>query len=140
MREGIANGIITNILNISFNIIIINIMRYEELLQSFVDGFIRNFGELKFKKIHEKIENSKGVTKTLVKLNELNTHPGSEDIVATVMNMPYFMFGKKEMVAMGSIIFLEKWNTTSNTNHKYLDDYELYGLFNRVLKQCGSML
>lgn len=115
-------------------------MTYQNLIEEFTSDFIREYGERKLRKIIDKVESSRSVRKALNKLNELNTYPGSEDVVATVMNMPYFMFGKRELVAMGSIAFLELWNNKLNNDNRFLDDLELALLFRRVLNQCGQML
>ena len=115
-------------------------MSYRTLLDEYTKEFAREFGDRKLRKIVNKTYYSKSVGNALQKLKELDTNPGSEDIVATVMNMPYFMFGKKESIGMASVIFLDIWNQKLNVGNKYLDDHELSFLFEKVLNHCKKML
>jgi hypothetical protein len=113
---------------------------YSDVIGSFTEGYIREYGERKLRKISSKINESNGVMKYLVKLQEVNTSPLCDDIIATVMNMPYFMVAKKETVAIASIILLEMWNDKINLDNKLLSDSGLETLARRILRSCGEML
>jgi hypothetical protein len=111
-----------------------------DVIESFTEGYIREYGERKLRKISSKIHESNGVLKYLVKLQEVNTPPLCDDLIATVMNMPYFMVAKKETVAVASLILLEMWNDKINLDNKLLIESELDSLARRILRNCGEML
>jgi hypothetical protein len=110
------------------------------IINSFTEDFIKEFGEIKLRKVTSKIENSSIVMNYLVKLQEINTSPYFEDITATVMKIPYFMFAKKETIAMASLVVLDIWNRRLNLNNMHLSDYEFESLVIKVLRNFHDMV
>lgn len=115
-------------------------MKFEETLNDFIKDFAREYGEKKVRDVIAKVEKAKTVEKALKQLKQLRTYPRAGDAIATVMNMPYFMFAKKLTVALGAVLFLELWNNYDNHNNKYLDDSGLYMIFRKILYECGQMV
>lgn len=112
---------------------------YNSIVEGYQAAFIQEFGDRKLRKIREKVHTSKSVEKAFKKLETLDTYPGSQDVVSTVMNIPFFMFAKKEYIEMGSILFLKKWNDENNLKSYYLDESELITLHNRIKHQCQQL-
>ena len=97
----------------------------ESVIESFPANYAREYGDRKLRKVASKVESSLGVEKYLSKLNNSNSIPHFNNIITTVMNMPYFMVAKKETVAVASIILLKMWNEKENSKSNLLTDYGL---------------
>jgi len=115
-------------------------MEYENLIESFTNDFIREFGERKYFKILDKVNNSRSVRNTIEQFNELQIIPGNTDIVATIMNIPFFMLANKMTIAMGGVILIDLWNKKINNNGEIADDFEVVTLYYNVLRKCGQMI
>ena len=74
-----------------------------------VHDYIKEYGRRHFGQIVNKVEKSNSVRRYLIKIQEINMPPLCDDLIATIMNMPYFMIAKKETVAVASILLLQKW-------------------------------
>ena len=106
---------------------------FEELVESFTNDYITEFGERTLRKIDKKLDNSRSVRRYLIKLQEINVEPLGKDLVICVMNMPYFMVAKRETVAMGAVLLLLKWNNLLNENNRLASDFVLQEIFKSVL-------
>jgi len=106
---------------------------FKNLVESFTEDYIREYGERHFRKINKKVENSGSVKKYLIKLQEINFAPYYKELIITIMNMPFFMVAKRETVAMASILLLLKWDDMLNKNNRLADDNDLEIIFRNIL-------
>lgn len=115
-------------------------MLYEEKLEWYMQKYILDYGQKKFLAITEKLLTSNSVRRFLINEAAVNSPPTYLDIVSTVMNVPYFGFGKKTTVAMASLMLLQTWNEEINKKKLLLHDLELCLLFDQIEKKCMGML
>jgi len=104
----------------------LNSLSYEELLDLAFNYYIRENGEVKLRKIYEKIMTSNKVSGFISKVRFMNIVPGSKDYLACLNEIPYFLFSKPTTIAVGAFFFLQRWNSEVNSQSFLLDDYGLH--------------
>lgn len=104
----------------------LNSLSYEELLDLAFNYYIREYGEVKLRKIYEKIMTSNKVSGFISKVKFMNVVPGSKDYLACLNEIPYFIFSKPATIAVGAFFFLQRWNSEVNTHGFLLDDDGLH--------------
>lgn len=108
------------------NIEKLNSLSYEELLDLSFNYYIREHGEIKLRKIFQKIMTSNKVSGLISKARYMNIVPGSKDYLACLNEIPYFLFSKPVTIAVGALFALQRWNTEVNSQSFLLDDYGLH--------------
>ena len=101
-------------------------MTYEELVDVTLNYYIREHGEVKLRKIYEKIMTSNKVSGFISKVKFMNIVPGSKDYLACLNEIPYFIFSKPATIAVGAFFFLQRWNSEVNTHGFLLDESGLH--------------
>jgi hypothetical protein len=114
-------------------------MQFEDLVEDFFNKYIFDYGQIKFHDVAKKLLTSNSV-KTFLEVTSSSRAPNYNEIVATVMNIPYFGFGKKTTIALGSIMLAQTWNEQINKKRNLLEDYEQCMLFDKTLKKCMGLL
>ena len=104
----------------------LNSLSYEELLDLAFNYYIREYGEVKLRKIYEKIMTSNKVSGFISKVKFMNIVPGSKDYLACLNEIPYFLFSKPATIAVGAFFFLQRWNSEVNIHGFLLDDAGLH--------------
>lgn len=112
---------------------------YERELGTFMQDYKFQYGQLKFDDIAKKLLTSKTINKFLTNVAFLRKPPDYEDIVSTVMNIPYFGLGKRSTIALGSVMLIQVWNEQINKNRHLLNEAQLCLLLRQVVNKCVSM-
>lgn len=108
-------------------------------VEAFTNDFVTEYGKRTLRKINSKIDNSRSVRKYFIKLQEINIEPHPKDLVVTIMNMPYFMVTKREIIAMASVLLLYKWHLQFNKDNRLASDFALVKLFEMVLNNAKGL-
>jgi hypothetical protein len=112
---------------------------YDQSIASYLDKYQREFGEVKYKQILTAVLSANKVQKALILMDTKHFIPSAVDIIATVMSLTYFLFAKKTTIAIGSVIFLHTWHTTTNLKYQTLNDDKLTALFVEVIQRSMKM-
>ena len=114
-------------------------MLYEEMVEDYLNKFILDHGQIKFHEVAKKLLTSKTVKSFLI-ITASSPVPTYNNIVSTVMNIPYFGFGKKTTIALGSVMLLQTWNEEINKSRNLLHDFELCVLLEQVVNKSMGLL
>jgi len=115
-------------------------MIYEEQVENFFENYILDFGQVKFHDVAKKLLTSNSVKRFLAITSTSQYAPNHNDIVGTVMNIPYFGFGKKTTIALGGVMLMHTWNEEINKQRELLNPMELCLLMEQIIKKCMGLL
>lgn len=96
-------------------------LEYEEIIDLFISSYIKEFGELKFKTILDKVMTSNKVSGLISTARYKGVPPGYNDILYCLNEIPYFIFSRGQTQAVAALIALERWNDEVNSNQFLLD-------------------
>ncbi len=115
----------------------LNSLSYEELLDLVFNYFIREHGELKLRKIYEKIMKSNKVSGFISKVRFMNIVPGSKDYLGCLNETTYFLFSKNSTLAIGALFALQRWNEEVNSQEFLLSERGLHERAMGILNTSG---
>ncbi len=110
------------------------------IANDFVYEYTNEYGSKKLAKVLSKVENSRKTKSTLKQLENLRIIPNHNDIVTTILSIPYFMFANKITVAMGCVFLIELWDEQINNRYHIAGNSELASLHFDVKNNCGRMV
>lgn len=112
---------------------------FNEFIESYLIEYKKSFGEIKFNKILEKVQNSEKIKRLIIHtlVNRLTITPTV--ILATLNELPYFMFSKAETLATGAILVLIWWVTEVNETIYIATDEELKNIAYFIIKRCNNL-
>lgn len=113
------------------NLPLIYSYEYNEILDLFISSYIKEFGELKFRTILDKVMTSSKISGLISTARYHNIPPSANNILNCLNEIPYFIFSRGQTQAVAALITLERWNEEVNS-HQYLLDYD--GLKNRAIR------
>jgi hypothetical protein len=117
---------------------IINNVTFSDVLQTFVDFFQKQYGELKAKEISIKVYTSKKVNKFLSETNYRKIKPGTTDYLTVIHSSTNFTFSNAETISFASVMLLHKWNIDVGIPNNLSTDYYLNTVFFSLLKKCDN--
>lgn len=97
------------------------LMDYEEILELFFSYYIKQYGEIKFKTILDKVMTSNKISGLISTARYKNVPPGYNDILYCLNEIPYFIFSRGQTQAVAALIALERWNNEVNSTLYLLD-------------------
>lgn len=112
---------------------------YNEFIERYLIEYKKDFGEIKFNKILCKVQNSEKVKKLILHtlIHQLIISPTA--ILATLNELPYFMFSKAETLSTGAILVLIWWVTEVNDILSIASDEELKDIAYYIIKKCNNL-
>jgi hypothetical protein len=113
---------------------------FKEVIESTLSEYSKDYGEIKFYRIRDKVLKSKYVMQSLINFKNANIPPSINGINSILCSSMYFGFGPKKNLAIGGTIFLYLWNEKCNMNNRILSDTELIKLLEEFLKKTAGML
>jgi hypothetical protein len=90
---------------------------YGDQLYKFLDIFLKLFGEEKFLKIYNKIQESNKISDLIRVSHQKNIAPNKNDFLYSLKEVPYFIFSDNNTHTLGAILAHNRWNEECN---KYL--------------------
>lgn len=112
---------------------------YRDLITDFFKEYLTDFGRLKFDKIQNKILTSKKVSNLIQLSFQKRIAPSKNDYLYCLNEIPYFMFSKAETLALGALLFLERWNKECNSELHLLNDDTLKNIVTNILIDCKKL-
>jgi len=100
----------------------LNLMTYAEIVEYFLSTYVREFGERKFKTIVDKIMTSNKISGLISTAKYKGIPPGSNDILYSLNEIPYFIFSRGQTQALAGLIALQRWNEEVNSQYFLLSD------------------
>lgn len=119
----------------SLNEIIENIP-FKNLLSEFVGLYIKEYGEIQWNEISQKVNSSSSANKFLLESNKAKSKPNRDNFMVTIHSIFYFSFARAEKVALGSIILLFKWQKVVAIPNNLEDNRHLNETFFGILEKC----
>lgn len=105
----------------NLNLSIIQTLDYENILDYYISGYIREFGERKFKTVFDKIMTSNKISGLISTARYRRVAPGSKDYLYCINEIPYFIFCKGQTQAAAALIALHRWNEEVNSSQYLLN-------------------
>lgn len=105
---------------------------YYALLNEFFDYFKGEYGNRKLLKIDNKIYNSTKVDKLIEISKARQVIPNHNDYLPMLHEIPYFIFAKRDTIACGCFLALERWNKEVNEKYILADENQLIFIFNNI--------
>jgi len=112
---------------------------FTDNINDFKAAFIKEYGERKYRIIHSKISQSKKIHKLIRLSQSKQMAPNKNDFMYRLNEIPYFLFTRPDNLALGSVLALELWHNTLNTNYYFLSEYNLNNVFNGIIFDCERM-
>ncbi len=111
---------------------------YDELVALYFELYIKDYGELKFNRVAEKILTSNKV-KELIDLSEFHAAPvTAKQILYTINSVGFFVFRSNRTQALGALLILHKWNEEVNTELHLLNQPSLKLITMEILKELKA--
>jgi hypothetical protein len=118
----------------------IHFTKYEELLEDYMRTYVLEYGNKKFQEVAKKLLTSNTVRRFLEIFDKRVIPPSYKDIVSTVMSIPYFGFGKKKTIEIGSMMLLQTWNEEINKRKGVVEDFELCLILELIKNKSMGLL
>ena len=118
--------------------LIISQVAFEEVLETFVTFFQKEYGELLSKDIGIKVYTSKKANKFLQETANRRVRPGTPDYLAIIHSSTHFTFAKAENIAFAVVMLLNKWRIDVGKPLGMADDYYLNTVFFSLLGKCDK--
>jgi hypothetical protein len=97
-----------------FDKINIYAMTYEDILEYSLSAYKREFGERKFQKVLNCLNNSSKVNKLISETQNKLLPVGHKDILHAINEIPFFIFSSGQTQIVGALMILEYWNKNVN--------------------------
>jgi hypothetical protein len=111
-----------------------------EKINLFRIGFIKEYGERKYRKIFLKVHTSNKIRNLINQSLYKRMAPNKNDFLYSLNEIPFFIFSRADTLAMGALLSLELWHTTLNQNYSFLNEFELNNLFEAIIEDCDKMI
>lgn len=108
---------------------------FYDLLEELSLLYIKEYGQIEFKKIVDKVHSSPKLKKFLIKTYNIGIAPVKDDFMQAVHSVLYFTFSKPEKISMGSAILLSKWHQEVAKNLNIDDNLHLNETLFDILKK-----
>lgn len=108
---------------------------YEEILQTYFDYYIQQFGERKYISIIEKCKTSNKISQLVKEAKVKNVMPNHIDILTCINTIPYFMFSSGQTQALAALMTLEFWNQDANYQENISEEYLLKIVAINIIKK-----
>lgn len=112
---------------------------YGDQFCEFLDIYLKHFGEEKFLKIYNKIQESNKISDLIRVSHQKKIAPNKNDFLYSLKEVPYFIFADNNTHTLGAILAHNRWNEECNI-HLHLADNEmltevLFGIVGEYRKQ-----
>jgi len=114
--------------------------RFEFLCEETIQDFVREYGENKYRQIHDKLINSSSLKKNYHIIENTNRPPNSSELIVIVQNIKFFTFSSKKYTAIAATLLLMAWNELNNKNQEICDDTKLINIINSVFEKAYGLL
>jgi hypothetical protein len=111
-------------------------LNYEELLEFYINSYIKEFGERKFQVIFEKIMTSNKISGLISKSRYKRIAPNFKDYIYSLNEIPYFIFARGQTQALAALIALERWNNEVNSEMRLKYDNDLRLIAITIINEC----
>jgi hypothetical protein len=113
--------------------------KFSAIFESVLAQFKKDYGEIKLKKIWEKLFAAKNVNITLSNFEKAKVPPKAIGIISMLNSVIYFAFGPQRNIAIGGAIFIDVWNKRCNGNNEIISENELINLLEDLfIKTLGD--
>ena len=112
---------------------------YSEILDKCFEIYQRDFGANKFSKVFQKVVTSDKLNGMIGEAQGRMVPPGTEDILARLNTIPYFMFSRNETQAIAALLVLQRWHEMVNVHQNLLNEEGLKLRAMGILKKLGLM-
>ena len=100
----------------------ISSLSYFEILEFVIFSYSREYGEIKFKKIFEKVMTSNKISGLISTVKYKGLPPGSKDFLYCLNEIPFFIFSSNKTQALAALIALQRWNEEVNSQEFLLSE------------------
>jgi len=106
---------------------------YDIMIEAYHEWYCKKYGTVKHKKVASKFANSSTIG-NLVKNAQVNEKAIDWKVIISQLHIiPFFIFSRKETVALGAIFTLEAWDKFVNIDRKLMSEGELKIAFVSIL-------
>ncbi len=112
---------------------------YSQSIHDYLNYFKKEFGERKLRKIEGKINDSSKVTKLIQISKQRMVIPNHNDYIPLLHEIPFFIFANRDVIAMGAILALERWNLECNNDLQLASDFELNFILNSIFNEVRQL-
>ena len=88
---------------------------YGGICEYFAKRYMKEFGERKFSKILNKVNDSGKVKKLIDISSSKGIKPNYIDFMQTILSIPYFMVSNSKTKSIAGIIAIQRWNLEVNS-------------------------
>lgn len=99
----------------------IDLMSYDEILESFFTEFKERYGQVKFDKYIKKIATSKRVNLIMKSTNNIGRAPTSNEFLGVVNTTGFFFNATGIKLAVATLMAVLYWHEKVNDYREYLD-------------------
>lgn len=115
-----------------------SLLSFEDLLKSFFDFFIKEYGEAKAREIIVDVERSDKANRFIADSFRARRRFNHESYVGVIQIGRRFLLKKAEIVCFGSIVLLEKWRAEVGAPVGLAEDGYLKEMFFRIILECDK--
>jgi hypothetical protein len=113
---------------------------FEKHFDDVISKYKKDYGDIEYSKIKNKILNSNHVFDALNKYKLAQIPPSVDGIMKLLASSFFFLAGKKSKTAIGGSLFLYLWNKKCNENYKILSEESLVKLLLEFNAKSYEML
>jgi len=111
---------------------------YDEILSTYYDYYMREFGERKYLSVVEKLKKSNKIAALLEEANQKQAVPNAMDILNRINTIGFFIFSSGQTQVLASLMTLDVWNRQTNEEFEIAGECELKSIAIEIIKQSAS--
>ncbi len=103
----------------------IELLNFSQICDRFIEAYVQEFGERKFRTIADKIMTSDKVSGFISKSRYQQWRPNPKTFLDCLHEIPYFMFSKNPTMALAGLLTVIRWNTEANLSPRIASEDHL---------------
>lgn len=105
-----------------------------ERIDHFKWAYEKAYGNRKYLKIESKINSSEKIQKLLNISRDKKLAPAAADFVYAINEIPFFIFSSSDTLALGVLLFIERWIKEVNDQLYLLNNFEIDRIITAVMR------
>lgn len=111
---------------------------YLNIKKSFKDEYKQLYGQVKYDKVRQRVENSKKINRLIESSITERKFLGADSILTHLHSIPYFIFSSGQTVLLAAILVFEKWDYEVNTKFFMLNEIRKKEELQKMIRLCSK--
>lgn len=111
---------------------------FTEIVETYCNYFIKEFGERKYVSVVEKLKGSNKINSLIDEAGRKQVMPQHGDLLNRINTIGFFIFSRGQVQVLAAILTLAVWHEKHNEYYQIADEYELKNVSIQIVKESLS--